>query len=123
MAGIQSYRDLLVWQKGMALVTEVYATTQKYPDSERYGLMSQTQRSAVSVPSNIAEGYGRNSTKDYVRFLRISSGSVCELQTQLEIAMNLSFIPQKDYVRLGRISVEIAKMLSALIRKIELSKR
>ena len=123
MANIQSYRDLLVWQKSMALVTEVYAMTGKYPVSERYGLMSQTQRSAVSVPSNIAEGYGRNSTSDYIRFLRIASGSLYELQTQLEIAMNLSFVSREDFMRMNGVSEEIAKMLNGLIKKIKSSKR
>jgi four helix bundle protein len=114
MSNIQSYRDLLIWQKSM---------TRKYPDSERYGLVSQTQRSAVSVPSNIAEGYGRNSTSDYIRFLRIASGSLYELQTQLEIAKNLNFLPHEDFVDLHSKSEEIAKMLNGLIRKIETSKR
>ena len=123
MTGIHSYRDLLVWQKGMSLVTKVYAATKKYPDSERYGLTSQTQRSAVSIPSNIAEGYGRNSTSDYIRFLRIASGSVYELQTQLEIAVNLRYISHEVFVGLHDASMEIGKMLSALINKVELSKR
>lgn len=123
MTNIQSYRDLLVWQKSMVLVTEVYSISRKYTDSERYGLISQTQRSAVSIPSNIAEGYGRNSTNDYVRFLRIASGSVYELQTQLEIAVNLSYIEHEAFVGINNISTQIAKMLSALIKKIELSRR
>ena len=123
MTEIQSYRDLLVWQKSMALVTAIYAVTEKYPSSEQYGLTNQTRRSAVSVPSNIAEGYGRNSTSDYIRFLRIAGGSLYELQTQLEIARNLKFISPDDFTRLFDKSEEIAKMLIVLIKKIEFSKK
>ena len=123
MGQIQSYRDLLVWQKGMALVTEVYALTRKYPASEQYGLVSQTRRSAVSIPSNIAEGYGRNSTSDYTRFLRIAGGSLYELQTQVEIAVNLNYISRKDFEAVDEASNEISKMLLGLIRKIESSER
>ena len=123
MADIQSYRDLFVWQKGMVLVTEIYTVTEKYPSSEQYDLTNQTRRSAVSVPSNIAEGYGRNSTSDYIRFLRIAGGSLYELQTQLEIAMNLRFISPDGFARLYDKSEEIAKMLNVLIKKIELSKK
>ena len=90
--GIKTYRDLLVWQKAMALVTDTYALTKKYPKDELFGLCSQTRRSAVSVPSNIAEGYGRRSTQDYLRFLNVSLGSLYELQTQLEIAGNLGYL-------------------------------
>ena len=123
MTEIQSYRDLLVWQKSMALVTAIYAVTEKYPSSEQYGLTNQTRRSAVSVPSNIAEGYGRNSTSDYIRFLRIAGGSLYELQSQLEIARNLKFISPDDFTRLFDKSEEIAKMLIVLIKKIEFSKK
>ena len=84
--GIKSYRDLFVWQKAMELVTAVYAIPKVFPKEEQYGLTAQIRRSAVSVPSNIAEGYGRNSTLDYTRFLQIARGSLYELQTQLEIA-------------------------------------
>jgi four helix bundle protein len=92
MSNINSYRDLMVWQKAMSLVTEVYAITGNFPSSEMYGLTSQIRRSAVSVPSNIAEGYGRNSTGDYKRFLQIAVGSLFELQTQIEISFNLNYI-------------------------------
>jgi len=76
---MKTYRDLLVWQKAMTLVTEVYRKTKTFPREEVYGLTSQVRRSAVSIPSNIAEGYGRNSTSDYIRFLQIASGSLYEL--------------------------------------------
>lgn len=92
MADIKTYRDLIIWQKSMTLVTEVYTITTSFPACELYGLTNQMRRCAVSIPSNIAEGYGRNSTGDYKRFLQISVGSLFELQTQLEIAFNLKYI-------------------------------
>ena len=89
---IKSYKDLFIWQKSMVLVTGIYTITKTFPASEIYGLTSQLRRSAVSIPSNIAEGYGRNSTNDYKRFLQIAVGSLYELQTQVEIACNLKYI-------------------------------
>jgi len=80
--GIKSYRDLFVWQKAMELVTAVYTITKDFPKEELYGLTAQIRRSAVSVPSNIAEGYGRKSTLEYIRLLQIACGSLYELQTQ-----------------------------------------
>ena len=84
---MQTYRDLIVWQKSMSLVIMLYAETKGFPKEEIFGLTSQIQSSVVSIPSNIAEGYGRNSTGDYVRFLQIASGSLYEFQTQLEISI------------------------------------
>ena len=89
---MKSYRNLIVWQKSMVLVTMIYKFTVKLPNEEKFGLISQIKRSAISVPSNIAEGYCRNYRKDYSRFLQIARGSLFENQTQLEIAVNLSFI-------------------------------
>lgn len=123
MDPIRGYRDLLVWQKAMLLVTSVYEITQKYPTSEQFTLTSQTRRSAISVPSNIAEGYGRNSTSDYARFLRIACGSLYEVQTQIEIAVNLRYIPRTDFETIFEKSEEIVKMFGALISKIENSRR
>ena len=115
---VMSYRDLLVWQKSMALVTEVYRGTRGFPREEIYGLTSQMRRAAVSIPSNIAEGYGRNSTQDYVRFLRMASGSLYELQTQLEIAVNLNYFDKTMFETLYSASSEAEKMLSCLINKL-----
>jgi four helix bundle protein len=81
---MKSYRDLIVWQKAMSLVVDVYKITEYFPDAEKFGLTSQIKRCSVSIPSNIAEGYGRNYTKDYIRFLQIARGSLFECQTQLE---------------------------------------
>jgi len=86
MSNIKSYRDLIVWQKSVDLVKNIYLCTQTFPKEEQYGLTNQMRRCAVSIPSNIAEGYGRNSTGDYKRFLHISLGSLYELQTQVEIS-------------------------------------
>lgn len=104
--------------KAMLLVVEIYQITRKFPDEEKFGLISQIRRSAISIPSNIAEGYGRNYTKDYIRFLQIARGSLFECQTQLEIAMNLKFIVASDIEQIAFISVEIEKMLNSLINKL-----
>jgi len=115
---VKTYRDLIVWQKAMATVTEVYGISKSIPASEIYGLTSQMRRCAVSIPSNIAEGYGRHSTNDYVRFLQIASGSLYELQTQLEISVNLGYFKKSEIERLIELTGEIERMLSSLIRKL-----
>lgn len=118
MTAINSYRDLLVWQKSMSLVTEVYKITQSFPSTEMYALTNQIRRSAVSIPSNIAEGYGRNSTADYKRFLQIAVGSLFELQTQIEIALNLNYVSKDIFDEIFEKAKELDRMLSSLIRKI-----
>jgi four helix bundle protein len=115
---IKSYRDLLVWQKGMLIVKLVYSETQKFPDGERFGLTNQLRRAAVSVPSNIAEGYGRNSTHDYVRFLRMAVGSLYEIQTQLEIANEQEYLTNDTKLKLINLTDELEKMLLCMIAKI-----
>lgn len=97
MTKIKGFRDLIVWQKSMKMVTEVYLLSKTLPKDEQYVLVPQLRRSAVSVPSNIAEGYGRRSTGDYIRFLQISRGSLYELQTQLEICLNLEYISTSPF--------------------------
>ena len=99
----------------MAMVTDFYRVTRDFPKDELYGLTSQIRRSAVSIPSNIAEGYGRNSPKDYIRFLQIANGSLFELQTQLEIGFNLGFVSNHDFEKLSENTREIERMLSSLI--------
>lgn len=115
---IKSYRDLVVWQKAMDLVELVYAVTRLFPPEERYALTSQLKRASVSVPSNIAEGYGRHSTADYIRFLQIALGSLNELQTQLELASRLEFAGQEDVKVALELRTEIEKMLVALSAKL-----
>lgn len=101
---MKSYRDLIVWQKSMALVTTVYEITRSFPDTECFGITQQIRRSVVSIPSNIAEGYGRNSKQDYIRFLKIARGSLFELQTQLEISSNLQYITIAKFEELYEMS-------------------
>jgi len=116
---MQTYRDLIVWQKAMSLVFKLYTETKSWPKEEVYGLTSQIRRSAISIPSNIAEGYGRNSSGDYVRFLQIASGSLYEFQTQLEISFQLGYLSEEKYIEINLLSAEIEKMLSSLISKIK----
>lgn len=114
-----SYRDLIVWQKSMSLVTLIYQLVLVLPENEKFGLKPQIKRSAISIPSNIAEGYGRNYKKDYARFLQIARGSLFENQTQLEIAVNLNFIKSDDLKEIKELSIEVEKMLNSLIKKLE----
>ena len=115
---MKSYRDLIVWQKSMNWVTFVYSVTSKIPESEKFGLISQIRRSSVAIPSNIAEGYGRNYKKNYSRFLQIARGSLFECQTQIEIAINLNYISKEDCKEINELSIEIEKMLNSLINKL-----
>ena len=90
MSSVNTYRELKVWQKSMKFVTDIYKLTQDFPDIEKFGLTSQIRRSAVSIPSNIAEGFVRRLPKEFIRFLRISISSLFELQTQLNICKNIN---------------------------------
>jgi four helix bundle protein len=118
MEQIKRYKDLLVWQKSMKLVTQVYEKSRSFPKEDTYGLTSQIRRCAVSIPSNIAEGYGRRTSGDYVRFLRIASGSLYELQTQMEIAKNLCYLQESEFQKIEANSIELEKMLSSMISKL-----
>jgi len=102
---MKTYRDLIVWQKSMDLVLLVYNTTKQFPKEEMYNLTSQIRRSVV--PSNIAEGYGRNSSADYVRLLQIVSGSLYELQTQLEICERMEYLSRESFNTVNALSIEI----------------
>jgi four helix bundle protein len=120
---IKSYKDLLAWSKSMELIKLVYRLTRLYPDNERYGLTAQTRRAAVSVPSNIAEGYGRRTRADYVRFLDIARGSANELETQMLAAMSLGFAPNADWQdALDRVD-EVQRILRGLVDSVEGSRR
>ena len=121
MATIRTFRDLVAWQKSVALVTGVYQRTRVFPKEEMYGLVSQMRRAAVSIPSNVAEGFGRHSTNEYVRFLQISMGSLFELETQLEIAQNLGYLEPKQYEALEEDCREVERILSALIQGVKRS--
>jgi four helix bundle protein len=118
MTNVKTYRDLIVWQKSMKLVTDIYTATRSFPADELYTLTSQLRRCAISIPSNIAECYGRNSTLDYKRFLQIAVGSIFELQTQVEIASNLKYLSSEMVGDLCNAAKEIELMLFSLIKKI-----
>lgn len=112
---MESYRELIVWQKSIDLVTEIYSITSTFPGSERFNLMSQMRRAAVSIPSNIAEGSARRHTKEYMQFIRIAFGSGAELETQLLIAKRLRFLSENDYNTMSASLTEIMKMLNKLL--------
>ncbi|OGE31489.1 hypothetical protein A3C59_00745 [Candidatus Daviesbacteria bacterium RIFCSPHIGHO2_02_FULL_36_13] len=111
---IQSYKDLIVWQKSMRLVTAVFELTSRFPQSELYGITSQMRRAAVSVPSNIAEASGRRSAKEYRQFYAISYGSVLELETQLLISQKLNFGDIHKYKDIYSLLIEVSKMLHVM---------
>lgn len=116
---VQGYRDLEVWKKSVALVTDIYRLTADFPKEEIYGLTSQIRRCAISIPSNIAEGRGKRSTRDFIRFLHISYGSLCELETQCIIAQNLLLLSPPSCESLLASTSEIARMLNGLISSLE----
>jgi four helix bundle protein len=115
---VRNYKELLVWQRAMELACEAYALTGRLPKEEMYALGDQIRRSAISVPSNIAEGYGRNSTRDYVRFLSIARGSRYELETQLLLCVRLGYIAESDIERAIQLGTEVAKILNVMITKL-----
>ena len=110
------YKNLMVWQQAILLATEVYKLTSTFPKSEVYGLASQIRRAAVSIPSNIAEGYGRSTNADLVHFLYMALGSSNEVDTQMVIAMNVGYITREQYEAMDAINAEINAMLRALIK-------
>jgi len=115
---VKGHRDLSVWRKSMDLVTAVYSLTRTFPKAETYGLASQMQRAAVSVPSNIAEGHGLKHTQAYLRHLAIASGSLAELETQIEIASRLGYVkPEEDSII--RDADEVGRMLVGLRRSLQ----
>lgn len=112
-----NYRDLIVWQKAMTLTENVYRYTTDFPRDERFGLTSQMRRAAVSIPSNIAEGQGRRSSDDeLIRFLQIALGSLCELQTQLDLSFRLGFLNADQSTALRPATEEVGRLLNGLIR-------
>jgi four helix bundle protein len=119
MSGIKSYRDLVAWQKAMDLVTSVYQVSERFPGHERFGLVSQIRRAAVSVPSNIAEGHGRRTKSDFVHFLDVARGSANEVQTQLLIAERLGYVGQEASSVCVGLADEVQRIVNALIRAVE----
>ncbi len=114
------FKELKVWQKAIELVTNTYKKTQNFPKEEIYGLTSQIRRSSVSIPSNIAEGCGRKTDKDFSNFLAISLGSAFEFETQLIICKNLEFINDEDFKQLESEIIHIQNMIIKLISSLEL---
>lgn len=118
MAGVQSYRDLLVWQKSMELCEACYRLTSDFPKQELYGLVSQMRRAAVSVPSNIAEGFAREHKGSFAQHLRIGQGSLKEFETQLLISQRVGIATEAQIAPLLTSSDEVGKMLRSLIRSL-----
>ena len=116
---LKNYKDLKVWHKSYELCLEIYTIAGKFPKEELYSLTSQIRRSVVSIPSNIAEGYGRKTTLDYIRMLYISYGSVCELETRILLAGDLGFIEKGELGTIKKDIAEIERMLKALIKSLE----
>ena len=116
---IKSYRDLQVWQEAVDLVELVYRASAAFPADERFGLTSQLRRSSVSIPSNIAEGHARPTTRDYLRFLGISLGSLAEMETQILIAHRLGYIDDASLDRVCQASDRIGRMLRAMMKSLQ----
>ena len=114
----RSYKDLEVWKLSISLVEDIYQATTKFPASEKYGLSQQIRRAAVSIPSNIAEGCGREGDPEFARFCIIARGSATELEYQLLLARDLKLIQSEDYESLSEQTVEIKRMLTVLVQKL-----
>jgi four helix bundle protein len=114
---LKSYKELTVWQRAVELVKEIYKLTNEFPKNELYGLSIQMRRAAVSIPSNISEGYSRRNLKEYLQFLRVAYSSSAELETQLIIAEDL--YPKLNYYKVDSLLEEVQKMLNVMIRKLE----
>ncbi|WP_250125710.1 four helix bundle protein [Chroococcidiopsis sp. CCMEE 29] len=116
---VSSFRDLRIWQVGMELAVEVYHLTQKFPKQEIYGLSCQIQRAVISIPSNVAEGHARDSTKEFLHFLSIALGSLFELETQLLLAGRLGYLAQKDLEIVLSKTEEIGRMIRGLQKSLK----
>jgi len=115
---LRNYKDLKAWQRSYDLCLEVYRLTKDFPAEERYGLTSQIRRSAVSVPSNIAEGYGRKTTKEYIQFLYIAYGSTCELETQIKLSGDLQYLNEAALSGLQNNIGEVERIVKGLIKSL-----
>ena len=115
---LKSFKDLQVWQKSYVLALDIYEATSNFPASEVYGLTAQIRRAAVSIPSNIAEGYARGHTAEYVRFVNVAYGSLAELQTQLMLARDLGYLEQSVHGVIASQYEDLERMLSALMRSL-----
>ena len=116
---LKNFKELNVWEKAYQLCLDLYKATAEFPNEEKYGLSSQMRRSAISIPSNIAEGYGRKTIPDYVRCLYIAYGSTCELETQTLLSGDLNYLNEADQSSLLEKIKEVERMLMALIKSLE----
>ena len=116
---METHKDLRVWQQSIEMVTSIYLMTKAFPKDELFGLVSQMRRAAVSVPSNIAEGYARGTDREKLHFLRISSGSMSEIETQLMLSLNLGYVSQEAFDELSKITTSLWKQLNALISSLK----
>ena len=119
MSETKTHKDLIVWQKGVTFVTDIYKYSKSLPDDEKFGIISQLRRAAVSVPTNIAEGAARHSRKEYIQFLYISLGSASEIDTLLIIVENLKYTEGNELSKLQQQTNEIKKMLTSLIKSLK----
>jgi len=116
--GVRHYTDLIAWQKAMDLVVRVYEATKEFPSEERFGLTNQVRRASVSVPSNIAEGQGRHSSRGFLRCLSIAYGSLQEVETQLIIARRLGYLDEKFRAGLSDLTSEVARLINGLMNSL-----
>lgn len=114
---INSYKSLIVWQKAIELVVEIYRLTKHFPKEEIFGIISQMRRAVVSIPSNIAEGFGRKSLKEYSQFYSIAYGSALEIETQLIISKKLQFVSDEEFAKSETLLTEVIKMLYVMVYK------
>ena len=116
---METHKDLRVWQQSIEMVTFIYKMTKNFPKDEFFGLVSQMRRAAISIPSNIAEGYARGTDKEKLHFLRISSGSISEIETQMILSLNLEYIGQETYEKLSNQITSLWRQLNALITSVK----
>ncbi|MBS5582986.1 MAG: four helix bundle protein [Megasphaera sp.] len=116
---LKNFKDLIVWQESMVLAREIYHLVKLLPNEERYGLSDQMRRAAVSIPSNIAEGQARNSTKEFIQFLHIAKGSNAELMTQLMLCSDFEYLTNEQTLNARELSNKIGKLLSGLIQSLK----
>lgn len=119
MSEIKDYKDLLIWQKGIEIAEQSYLLTKQYPKEELYGMVQQIRRAAISIPANIAEGYGRRYTQEYIRFLNISRGSLNELETHLIISARVGLCARQDTEIIIKLLNEESRMINSLINKLK----
>jgi four helix bundle protein len=120
---LKSYKDLIGYQKGYSLSLEIYKVTKDYPQDEKFGLISQMRRSAVSIPCNIAEGYSRKNIKEYLQFLYVAYGSCSELETLISLSQDLGLLNIEKYAKLNTLQQEVSKLLNGLIKSLSQKKK